>query len=46
MNDVTVLGGEGVNDFVTKSLVMVTMMWGRSKIVWNCVSSFMDDPFS
>jgi hypothetical protein len=49
-NDVTALGGRGYQEFCDKStkvllLKGVTMGVGVSKIIENCVTSFMDDPF-
>ena len=48
MNDVTVLGGRGqgfCDDNAKALLKRVTMGGGGgSKIVKNCVTSFMDDP--
>ena len=51
INDVTVLvggGGQGFCDDSTKTLVVkrVTMEGGVSKIVQNCVTSFMDNPLA
>ena len=49
INDIMVLGGrdQGFCDDISKALVMECMMMGGggSKIVQNCVASFMDDPF-
>ena len=46
INDVTVLDGQWFCDDRTKALVIkhVTMGGGGSKILHNCVLSFMDDP--
>ena len=44
MKDVTVLGGEGVNGFVTTAIKCVTMGGERSKIVQNNLTSLMDAP--
>ena len=49
INDVTVLGGRGYQGFRDDSTIAlviksVTMGDGVSKIIENCVTSFMDDP--
>ncbi len=49
MNDVTALGGRGYQRFCdnsTKALLIksVTMGEGLSRIIKNCVTSFIDDP--
>ena len=48
-NDVTVLGGrgQGLCDGSSNALVIISVTMGRggSKIVPNCVTSFIDDPF-
>ena len=46
-NNVTVIGGGGGQGFCdgsTKALVIQSVTMGVSKIVENCVTSFMDDP--
>jgi hypothetical protein len=48
-NDVTAVGRrgyQGLCDNITKALLLksVTMGEGVSKIIQNCVTSFMDDP--
>ena len=42
INDVTDLRGKGVKDFVM-TVLSVTLRGGESKIVQNCVTSFMDN---
>ncbi len=49
INDVTVLGGGGIKDFVTTTLKPYYYIRGGGrmgvlKIIKNCVTSFMDDP--
>ena len=48
INNITVLGGggQGFCDNITKALVIkcLTIGGGGSKMVHNCVTSFMDDP--
>jgi hypothetical protein len=49
INDVTALGGgvSSICDNSTKALLLKRMsIGGGSKIIKNCVTSFMDDPYS
>jgi len=36
--------GKGVNNFVTRVLLSLAMEEGESKIVQNCLLSYMEDP--